>query len=83
MKLIAHISDSLVVGLLFLQASCGVEAQLTRCTLRKHGGSHAPLIAPYRFGAVALDGPALVTLQDCYVEVGCGLPVKAWPVRPQ
>jgi hypothetical protein len=55
----------------YMQATAG-EARLTHCTLRKHASSPATLMASERAGAVALGGPAKVTLEHCYVEVGDG-----------
>jgi hypothetical protein len=46
------------------------EVSLTRCTLRKCAASPPGYMAAERWGAVLLAGPAAVTLQHCYVEVG-------------
>jgi hypothetical protein len=52
-----------------LQANSG-EATLTRCRLCKHASSPASLMALSRDGAVFVNGPANVTLDHCYLEVG-------------
>jgi hypothetical protein len=52
-----------------LQAGHG-ESTLTRCTLRKHASSPASLVNDSRSGGVCLIGPANVTVEHCYVEVG-------------
>jgi hypothetical protein len=52
-----------------LQANQG-KISLARCTLRKCAASPPGYMACDRWGAVMLNGPAAVTLQHCYVEVG-------------
>jgi hypothetical protein len=48
----------------------GGKATFTRCTLRKHAGSPASLMAADRNGGICLGGTANVTMEHCYVEVG-------------